>query len=70
MEASQEKLIAEINDKQIKYAVFRLNNKLDCEILSKKISKNTEIQAGKILDIKKLKTTPNHLINNRKILAI
>ena len=52
MEASQEKLIAEINDKQIKYAVFRLNNKLDCEILSKKISNNIEIQEGKILDIK------------------
>ena len=52
MEANQEKLIAEINDKQIKYAVFRLNNKLDCEILSKKISNNIEIQAGKILDIK------------------
>ena len=52
MEANQEKLIVEIDDKQIKYAVFRLNNKLDCEILSKKISKNIEIQAGKILDIK------------------
>jgi len=52
MEVNQEKLIVEIDDKQIKYAVFRLNNKLDCEILSKKISKNIEIQAGKILDIK------------------
>ena len=52
MEANQEKLIVEIDDKQIKYAVFRLNNKLDCEILSKKISKNIEIQEGKILDIK------------------
>ena len=43
MEASQEKLIAEINDKQIKYAVFRLNNKLDCEILGKKISNLKDI---------------------------
>tara|TARA_Y100000590_G_scaffold319029_1_gene361034 strand:- start:3071 stop:4267 length:1197 start_codon:yes stop_codon:yes gene_type:complete len=51
MEIESEKLIVEINDSEIKYAVFQLDEKSDYEILRKKISKNLGIQKGKIIDI-------------------
>ena len=43
----EEKLIAQINGDNIKYAVFHLNDKLDYEIISKKISFNSGIEKGK-----------------------
>ena len=46
----EEKLIAEINDGKIKYAVFNVDENLDYKIISKKISYNAGIKKGKISD--------------------
>ena len=46
----EEKLIVELNGDKIKYAVFHINEKLDYEIISKKISFNSGIEKGKIND--------------------
>ena len=48
----EEKLIAEINDDKIKYAVFNVDEKLNYVITSKKISVNAGIKKGKISDFK------------------
>ncbi len=46
----EEKLIIEINDDKIKYAVFTTDEKSNYEIISKKISFNAGIKKGKIFD--------------------
>tara|TARA_B100000586_G_scaffold246990_1_gene203425 strand:- start:158 stop:1345 length:1188 start_codon:yes stop_codon:yes gene_type:complete len=46
----EEKLIVEINDDKIKYAVFNVDEKLNYAITSKKISHNAGIKKGKISD--------------------
>ena len=46
----EEKLIIEIDDDKIKYAVFQIDEKLDYELISKKISYNAGIKKGKISD--------------------
>ena len=45
-----EKLIIELDNDKIKYAVFKTNEKLDYKLLTNKISKNAGIKKGKILD--------------------
>ena len=46
----EEKLIIEINDDKIKYAVFAADEKLNYQIVNKKISSNAGIKKGKISD--------------------
>ena len=46
----EEKLIVEINDNKIKYAVFNVDEKLNYTITNKKISLNAGIKKGKISD--------------------
>ena len=46
----QEKLIAEIADDQIRYILYQQNTDSEYKILNKKISTNTGIRKGKILD--------------------
>ncbi len=45
-----EKLIIELDNDKIKYAVFKTNEELDYKLLTNKISKNAGIKKGKILD--------------------
>ncbi len=45
-----EKLIIELDDDKIKYAVFKINDNRDYELLTNKISKNVRIKKGKIFD--------------------
>ena len=47
---NQQKLIAEIGDNEIKYVVYEKNDKSEYKILKKKVSENTGIIKGKILD--------------------
>jgi len=47
---NQEKLIAEIGEDKIRYAIYQQNEKLEYKILKKKISENIGIKQGKILD--------------------
>tara|TARA_B100002051_G_scaffold273595_1_gene312726 strand:+ start:2352 stop:3554 length:1203 start_codon:yes stop_codon:yes gene_type:complete len=51
MKDQEKKLIVEISDEEIKSIVFGLNKKSDYDILVKKISKNTGVQKGKVIDI-------------------
>ena len=46
----QEKLIAEIAEDKIQYVIYQQDEKLEYKILKKKISNNTGIKQGKILD--------------------
>ena len=46
----KEKLIIEIDDDKIKYAVFQIDEKFDYQLISKKISYNAGINKGKISD--------------------
>ena len=46
----EEKLIAQIDDDKIKYAVFQKDEKMDYELISKKISYNVGVNKGKISD--------------------
>ena len=46
----EEKLIIELDSNKIKYGVFRANNQLEYELITKKLSKNAGIKNGKILD--------------------
>ena len=46
----EEKLIAQIDDDKIKYAVFQKDEKMDYELISKKISYNAGVNKGKISD--------------------
>ncbi len=46
----EEKLIAEINNDKIKYGVFYVDENLDYKLVSKKISSNSGISRGKIID--------------------
>ena len=46
----QERLIAEIADDQIRYILYQQNTDSEYKILNKKISTNTGIRKGKILD--------------------
>ena len=46
----EEKLIIEINDDKIKYAVFAADEKFNYQIVNKKISSNAGIKKGKISD--------------------
>jgi len=46
----QEKLIAEIADDQIRYIIYQQNTESEYKILKKKISTNTGIKKGEILD--------------------
>ena len=48
-----EKLFAEINDQEIKYAVFQSSENLTYNLLTKKNSKNTGIQKGIVVDHEK-----------------
>tara|TARA_Y100001970_G_scaffold159268_1_gene194828 strand:+ start:16587 stop:17801 length:1215 start_codon:yes stop_codon:yes gene_type:complete len=48
IKADKEKLVVEIDNDQINYAVFILNEKLNYEILFKKNSKNAGLDKGKI----------------------
>ena len=45
-----EKLIIELDNDKIKYAVFKTNEDLDYKLLTNKISKNAGIKKGKIFD--------------------
>ena len=45
-----EKLIIELDNDKIKYAVFKTNEELDYKLLTNKISTNAGIKKGKILD--------------------
>ena len=45
-----EKLIIELDNDKIKYAVFKTNEELDYKLLINKISKNAGVKKGKILD--------------------
>ena len=45
-----EKLIIELGNDKIKYAVFKTNEELDYKLLTNKISTNAGIKKGKILD--------------------
>ena len=45
-----EKLIIELDNDKIKYAVFKTNEDRDYELLTNKISKNVRIKKGKIFD--------------------
>ena len=45
-----EKLIIELDNDKIKYAVFKINDNRDYELLTNKISKNVRIKKGKIFD--------------------
>ncbi len=47
---NQEKLIAEIAEDKIRYAIYQQDEKLEYKILKKKISENIGIKQGKILD--------------------
>ena len=47
---SEQKLIAEIGDNQIKYAVFLQEENSNYKILNKKISEDSGIIKGKILN--------------------
>ncbi len=51
MENNSAKIIAELDDEIIKYTVFQLDEKSNYEILTKKISNNTGIKKGNVLDI-------------------
>ena len=46
----KEKLIIEIDNDKLKYAVFQINEKGEYKLLTKKISNNAGIKKGKILD--------------------
>ncbi len=50
MEQENEKLFAEINDQEIRYAVFKLDEKSSFNLISKKISKNEGIKNGDVID--------------------
>ena len=45
-----EKLIIELDNDKIKYAVFKTNEESDYKLLTNKISKNAGIKKGKIID--------------------
>ena len=47
-----EKLIIELDDDKIKYAVFKINEELNYKLLTNKISTNAGIKKGKIFDLK------------------
>jgi cell division ATPase FtsA len=51
MENQEEKLIVEIGEGEIKYAVFEINNKNQYKILTKKTYVNQSNEKGKIVDI-------------------
>ena len=50
MVQEKEKLFAEINDQEIRYAVFKLDEKSGFDLISKKISKNEGIKNGEVID--------------------
>ena len=51
MENQEEKLIVEIGEGEIKYAVFEINNKNQYKILTKKTYVNQSNEKGKVVDI-------------------
>tara|TARA_B100000945_G_C20426910_1_gene621082 strand:- start:1712 stop:2908 length:1197 start_codon:yes stop_codon:yes gene_type:complete len=51
MEKEKEKLFAEINDKEIRYAVFDSTGESECNLLLKKTSENKGIKHGLITDL-------------------
>jgi len=51
MEKERLKLFAEVNDQEIRYAVFQLEDGLNYNILTKKISKNHGIKNGTVTDL-------------------
>ncbi len=60
----KEKLIIEIDNDKLKYAVFQINEKGEYKLLDKKISYNAGIKKGKILDFDlSLKVINNDLHN-------
>ena len=60
----KEKLIIEIDNDKLKYAVFQINEKGEYKLLTKKISNNAGIKKGKILDFDlSLKVINNDLHN-------
>ncbi len=61
---SEERLIAEIADDKILYVIYQHNEKSEYKILKKKISKNTGIKKGKILDFNYTASKINEDIKN------
>ena len=58
----EEKLIVEIDNNRIKYGVFQVGENREYKLLTKKISQNSGIKKGKILDFNQsLKTINNDL---------
>ena len=51
MEKEREKLFAEINDQEIRYAVFKLSDGSNYNLLTKKNSKNNGIKNGAVTDL-------------------
>ena len=76
----QEKLIAEIAEDKIQYVIYQQDEKLEYKILKKKISNNTGIKQGKILDfhytadkinqdLKDLENVSNKIFRNISIIV-
>ena len=51
MEKNKEKLFAEINDQEIRYAVFQAEDNLNYNLITKKNSKNLGIKNGLVTDL-------------------
>ena len=60
----EEKLIIEINNDQIKYAVFRADKNYNYSILTKKLSHNAGIKKGKIINFDYTVKTINKVLQD------